>query len=123
MDTYIREMQKYQKSYTYNETALDGWVAADQFVTGLKAVGKNLTQAKLVTALNKETAFTADGLTTPVNWTTGHTTATPPYCQAAVQVQGSSFVPAQVQGQHSVFVCFNSGSTTPVAPLAGTPGL
>ena len=123
MDTYIREMQKYQKAYTYNEVALDGWVAADQFVTGLKAVGRNLTQAKLVTALNSETAFTGHGLTTPVNWKKNHTGAPPPYCQATVEVQGESFVPAMVQGTHGVFTCFDAGSTTPVTPLPGTPGL
>ncbi len=57
LDTYIKEMQKYQPKYTYDEVALDGWIAADQFVTGLKAVGKNLTQKKLVAAINHETAL------------------------------------------------------------------
>ena len=82
LDTYIREMQKYQPKYTYDEVAIDGWIAADQFVTGLKAAGKNVTQKKLVAAINKETAYNGAGLTTPVNWKTAHTTATPPYCQA-----------------------------------------
>jgi branched-chain amino acid transport system substrate-binding protein len=124
LDTYIREMQKYQKAYTYNETALDGWVAADQFVTGLKALGNAIpTQKALVDAINQETAFTADGLTTPVDWTTAHTTAVPPYCQASVKVEGSSFFPADVQGAHEVFVCFDANSPTPVPPKPGTPGL
>jgi len=125
LETYIREMQKYQPSFTYDEVALDGWIAAAQFVTGLKAVGRDLTQKKLVAAINTETAFTADGLTTPVNWTTGHSTAKPPrppYCQSDVRVVNGHFVPAFVQGTHEVFVCFNPTSTTPVAPLPGTPG-
>jgi len=124
LDTYIREMGKYQPSYTYNETALDGWIAADQFVTGLKAVGKHkLTQASLVKAVNAETAYNGAGLTTPVNWKTGHTLATPPFCQASVQVVNDQFQPAFVQPNGQVFTCFGSRtSTTPVPPPTGTPG-
>jgi branched-chain amino acid transport system substrate-binding protein len=124
LDTYIQQMQKYQKAYTYNETALDGWIAADQFVTGLKAVGKNLTQKKLVAAINSETAYTGGGLTTPVNWTTAHTTATPPFCQASVRVNNGAFVPAFIQGTNQVFTCFGGeNSTATVPPPAGTPGM
>ena len=86
LETYIREMQKYQPSSTYDEVALDGWVSAALFVSGLKAVGRNLTQKKLVAAVNAETAFTGGGLTTPVNWKTAHTRATPPYCHTTVRV-------------------------------------
>ena len=64
LETYIKEMQKYQPSFTYDEVAFDGWISAAQFVTGLKAVGRDLTQKKLVAAINAETAFTGDGLTT-----------------------------------------------------------
>ena len=122
LDTYIQQMEKYQPKYTYDEVALDGWIAADQFVTGLKAVGRNLTQKRLVTAINNETAFTAGGLAPPVNWKTGHSSAPPPYCQAAVQVQNGAFVPAFVQGTNQVFTCFDLGSTTPIPAPAGHPG-
>src|SRR5579863_6360774 len=114
LDTYIKEMQRYQPKYTYDEVAMDGWMAADQFVTGLKAVGRNLTQKKVVAAINKETAYNGAGLTTPVNWTTAHTTAMPPYCQADVQVVNGHFVPAFVQPNGQVFTCFDLRSTTPV---------
>jgi branched-chain amino acid transport system substrate-binding protein len=124
LETYIKEMEKYQPSYTYSEIALDGWVAADQFVTGLKAVGKgSLSQKALVDAINKETAFSANGLTDPVDWTTAHTTAGSPFCLASVRVQDGSFVPAFVEGAHEVFNCFKTGSTTPVTPNPGTPGI
>ncbi len=123
LDTYIQQMEKYQPKFTYDEVALDGWIAADQFVTGLKAVGRNVTQKKLVTAINHETAYNGDGLTTPVNWETAHNTPTPPYCQAAVQVVNGAFVPAFVQGTNQVFTCFGGlHSTTPVPVPAGTPG-
>jgi hypothetical protein len=121
LETYIREMQKYQPSSTYDEVALDGWVSSALFVTGLKAVGRNLTQKKLVAAINAEASFTGDGLTTPVNWKTAHTQATPPYCHTTVRVVNSQYVPV-VQNTNQVYVCFDSGSTTPVAPPPGTPG-
>ncbi len=121
LETYIREMQKYQPSSTYDEVALDGWVSAALFVTGLRAVGRNLTQKKLVAAINSESSFTGGGLTAPVNWKTGHTKATPPYCHTTVRVVNGQYVPV-VQNTNQVYVCFDLGSTTPVPPLPGTPG-
>ncbi|HUY21149.1 MAG TPA: ABC transporter substrate-binding protein [Acidimicrobiales bacterium] len=120
--TYIREMQKYQPAHTYDEVALDGWVSAAQFVAGLKAVGKDLTQKRLVDAINSQKGFTGDGVTTPVPWPASHTTATPPFCSASVKVDNGNFVPSFVQGTNQVFVCFDLNSTTPVPPPAGSPG-
>jgi branched-chain amino acid transport system substrate-binding protein len=125
METYIRAMDKYQPAFTYDEVALDGWINAALFVAGLKAVGRDLTQRKLVAALNHETAFTGGGLTAPVNWTTAHSTAKPPrppFCGASVHVVNGQFAPTVVPGTHEVFVCFDPSSTTPVSPLPGTPG-
>jgi len=125
METYLQAMQRYEPSSTYDEVALDGWISAALFVSGLKTVGRHLTQQKLVAALNKVTAFNGGGLNAPVNWTTAHSTAKtgrPPYCGAAVEVVDGHFVARVVPGTHSVFVCFGSRSTTPISPLAGTPG-
>jgi branched-chain amino acid transport system substrate-binding protein len=122
LDTYIKEMNKYQPKYTYEEVSLDGWMAADQFVSGLRAAGKNLTQKKLVSAINKETAYNGDGLTAPVNWTKSHFGSPPPYCQSEVQVIDGHFVPAFVHPNGQVFTCFDLNSDTPVQPLPGTPG-
>jgi branched-chain amino acid transport system substrate-binding protein len=122
LDTYIKEMEKYQPSFTYDEVALGGWISAEQFVSGLKAVGRNLTQEKLVAAINKEKVDTGGGLTTPTDWTKAHTSSPPPYCQSNVVVQNGAFVPAFVQTNGQVFTCFDLGSTTPVPPPPGTPG-
>ena len=125
LETYIEEMHKYQPAFTYDEVALDGWISAAQFVTGLKAVGRDLTQSKLVAAINRETAFTGGGLMAPVNWTTAHSTAAPPkppFCGAGVKVVDGRFVPSVLPGTDEVFVCFDATSTTPVSPLPGTPG-
>ena len=126
MEHYVAEMRKYQSASTYDEVAIDGWISAALFVSGLQAVGRNLTQRKLVAAINAETAFTAGGLIAPVDWTTAHDSHIPariPYCGAAVEVEGGHYVPRVAPGtQHGVYVCFDPGSTTPVAPRPGTPG-
>jgi ABC-type branched-subunit amino acid transport system substrate-binding protein len=125
METYLREMQRYQPSSTYDEVALDGWLSAALFVSGLKTVGRDLTQKKLVTALNRVTNFTGGGLNSPVNWTTAHSTeksGQPPYCGSGVQVVNGQFVPRVVPGTHEVFVCFGPHSTSLVPPRPGTPG-
>ena len=123
MENYIQEMKKYQPKDTYQEVALEGWIDAATFVAGLRAVGKNLTQAKLVAAVNQMTDFTGGGLMPPLDWTTSHgDTGKGPWCNAYVQVQNGKFVPEFVQNGDSVFVCFTTGSFNPVPSLPGTPG-
>jgi len=124
MQTYLREMQRYQPGYADNEIALDGWINAAQFVAGLRAVGRDVTQTKLVAAINNTSDFTAGGLIPPVDWTRGHTSAgLGPFCAAYVEAMNGRFVPEFVQPENQVFACFKEGSDTPVAPLPGTPGV
>lgn len=122
MDAYLQAMQRYEPQSTYNETALDGWINAVQFVSGLKSVGRNITQAKVVAALNKVTNFNGEGVMPPVDWTKNHTEAVPPFCASFVQAVNGKFVLQFVQSTNQVFVCFNRGSDTPVPPAPGTPG-
>ena len=120
LDTYISEMNKYEPQNTYNETAMTGWISADLFVTGLKAVGRNLTQARLIAAINKIRDYNSNGLQPPVDWTTSHTQALPPFCASYVVAFNGKFVPIFVQPNNQVFVCF--GSTQSVTPVPGKPG-
>ncbi len=122
MDAYLQGMQKYEPDSTYDEVAFEGWVDASLFVEGLKQAGKDLTQAKLVAALNKITDWTGNGVMPPVDWSKEHTQALGPFCAAHVQVQGDKYVPVFVQPNDEVFTCFDRGSDTPVQPKAGTPG-
>ncbi|MHB8680704.1 MAG: ABC transporter substrate-binding protein [Acidimicrobiales bacterium] len=122
MDQYLAAMQKYQPNFTYDEVALDGWINAAQFVAGLRAVGRDVTQGKLVAAINKTSTFNGEGLMPPVDWPHSHTAATPPFCAAFVQAENGKFVPEFVQQNDRVLVCFNRGSDTPVTPAPGTPG-
>jgi len=121
LHTYISTMNKYERADTYNEVALDGWLNADLFVTGLKAAGKNPTQAKVVHAINQLTHYVGAGLIQPVNWTVAHTKSTQPACNAVVQAQIGVFRPVFTTGS-SVFICTVSTQNTPVAPPPDLPG-
>jgi ABC-type branched-subunit amino acid transport system substrate-binding protein len=123
LKTYLSVMNKYEPKYALDEVAIQGWESASLFAAGVKAAGSNLTQANVIAQTNKMTAFTAGGLTTPVNWTTAHSGHAPPYCGAYIQVKGDKYVPALNKGK-SVFNCFDSinakkGPVTPLPP--GTP--
>jgi ABC-type branched-subunit amino acid transport system substrate-binding protein len=121
---YLREMRKYEPAYVYDELAMQGWESAVLFVEGVRLAGTDLTWANVVKRTNSLTAFTAGGLTTPVNWADGgHSGHAPPYCVAYVVARGTQFVPALNTGRN-VFNCFESASTRadPVFPVPpGTP--
>ena len=122
---YLTEMKKYEPNYVEDEVALQGWESASLFAEGVKLAGRNLTQANVIAQTNELTAFTAGGLSSPVNWkSAGHSGGLPPYCSAYIQVKGLQYVPVFNTGKN-VFNCFESASSKkgPVFPLpAGTPG-
>jgi branched-chain amino acid transport system substrate-binding protein len=121
LQQYITTMQHYYPQYVYDDTAIQGWINAEQFVTGLKAIGRNVTQNRLVDAINKETDFTAGGLVAPVNWLTSHNSAIPPYCAASVEDENGTTSVIFNHGD-SVFICLGANSDVPIANPAGTPG-
>jgi branched-chain amino acid transport system substrate-binding protein len=120
---YIATMNRYEPAYTYNEVAMEGWLSAALFVQGLRAVGPDPTQQKLISAVNHISDFTADGLTTPVNWAIAHTVVTSPSCETFVEAKGDTFRVVFNQGK-DIWVCFplhgSTGQTVP--PPAGSPG-
>jgi ABC-type branched-subunit amino acid transport system substrate-binding protein len=119
---YLSAMHQYEPNFEYNELAIQGWQNAALLVEGIKDAGSNLTQANLIRVTNKITDFTADGLTTPVNWESSHSRSTYPNCSAFIKVEGDKFVPVLGKG-HQVFVCFNASvkNPMPVPAPAGTP--
>lgn len=99
-----------------SEVELAGWINANLFVDGLKAVGRDLTRSKLVAAINNITDFTANGIwpaQAPINWKYAHTTITPgqPDCVAYLQVQNGKFVPVWGTATDP-FICINHYATT-----------
>jgi ABC-type branched-subunit amino acid transport system substrate-binding protein len=125
MEQYLRTMKKYEPNAVYNDLAFQGYVNAAQFVQGLReeaATHKSLTQANLIAAINKETAFTAGGLIPPVDWKVAHTSTPLPYCSALVEVEAKDALKVVfVQKDDQVFGCLNLQGHL-VAPPSGTPG-
>jgi branched-chain amino acid transport system substrate-binding protein len=127
IDAFNAALKKYAPKGTLPSTpALAGWVSADLFVTGLRAIGTDVTRTRLVAALNKLTTYTANGAIPPVNWTKAHTQITSLDCTAYVKVRGTSFVP--VYGTPpSVYSCFGriphpSGRVDLLPLQPGVPG-
>jgi len=120
MAQYIATMNKYEPTWTYDDISFQGWVNAELFVAGLRAVGRDLTQQKLVNAINKMTDFTAGGLIAPVNWKTAHTKSTPPFCSAWLQVTTSGkYQSVLVQHGDQTYMCFGATSPTVLPFPAG----
>lgn len=54
------------------ELAMDGWINADEAYQGLKLAGPDFDRAKVIAAFNKVTAYSANGLINPIDWTRAH---------------------------------------------------
>ena len=137
---YISAMKKYEPKWVYDEVAIQGWESAALLVAGLKAAGPNPTQLGVINAINKMTAYTSNGLTTPTNWSPGGGGHTYPItnnvCSAFIQVQGDKYVTVLAK-KPQVFECFrlsgsilNGSGSSPgnsyshavlIKPPAGTP--
>jgi len=129
MDRFLAVLRRYAPGTLPSEAALAGWVSADLFATGLRAIGRDVTRSRLVAAINRLSSYTADGILAPVDWRIGHKPVLAPIdCTAFVVVHGGRFVP--VYGTPpSVFSCYpvpapQDPPITLVAPLpAGVPPL
>jgi hypothetical protein len=120
---YIKEMNKYEPQWTFDELAIQGWESAALFVQGLQMAGPHPTQQAVINADNSLTAFTAGGLTTPTNWkSAGHSGHAPPYCGAYIQAKGDKYVSVFDTNSSNVFVCFGSISAKHPTPEAAPPG-
>lgn len=95
------------------ELAMDGWINADLAYQGIKAAGPGFTRQKVIDATNKMTAFTAGGLTQPIDWSRQHvspTEADPAThgpaqdCVAVVKIEGGVFHP--VGDPAKPFICW-----------------
>jgi branched-chain amino acid transport system substrate-binding protein len=125
------EMKKYfewigKANKKPGELSMHGWIAASQFVTGLKLAGPDFSQEKVIQALNGVTDFTANGLVAPIDWTKQHADpAKNPEahgkldCSNSVIVKDGKFEPVFAQ-PGKPWVCFNvddehPGDETPIA--------
>ncbi len=106
MDQFQAMLKRYAPGTPPSEAALAGWTSADLFVTGLRAVGRDVTRTRVVGAINKLSHYTANQILAPIDWRTGHQVSHgPTVCSAFVQVQGGKFV-AVYGTPPSVFSCY-----------------
>ncbi len=88
IDGFDAALRRYAPGTTPSGTALAGWVSADLFTQGLRAIGNDVTRTALVRAINRLTAFTADGAYPPVNWRIAHSGVGGLDCTAYVRARG-----------------------------------
>ncbi|HMK62859.1 MAG TPA: ABC transporter substrate-binding protein [Acidimicrobiales bacterium] len=116
VDQFQAMLKRYAPGTLPSEAALAGWTSADLFVTGMRAVGRDLTRSRLVAAINRISSFTADGTIAPIDWRLAHTSSPPPDCTAYVQAVGTKFVPVYGTPK-SVFSCFQTPYPPTTAPI------
>jgi branched-chain amino acid transport system substrate-binding protein len=95
-----------------------GWILADEFVTGLKLAGPDFSQQKVIDALNSLTAYDANGLIAPIDWTKQHndprndpTALSKLDCANFVKIHDRKFVPVW-DHPGKPWVCFDRSDPT-----------
>jgi branched-chain amino acid transport system substrate-binding protein len=70
----IKLFEKWMKAQNKRiyEISVHGWIAAYQFVLGLKLAGPEFSQQKVIDALNTQTNVNVNGLIPSIDWRTGH---------------------------------------------------
>jgi len=106
MALYLRELERYFPSDLPSEASLAGWVSAEMFVDGLRAIGRDVTRTRLIAAVNSMSSFTG-GLVAPVDWPVEHVKTGPTDCNVFLQVRDGRFVP-EFGSLRTVFTCFES---------------
>jgi ABC-type branched-subunit amino acid transport system substrate-binding protein len=116
----LKQYLKWTAKGHYQQTtySLIGWVNAATFVSGLKGAGPNFTRQKVIDAINKQTAFTADGMVAPINWSTAHDSAPPNACISTLLIKNGKFTPYLMQAGKPFWCIPANPAKLPKAPTA-----
>jgi hypothetical protein len=107
-----------------------GWIDAVELVHALKLAGPNFSQQKVIDSLNQDTAFSAEGMIVPIDWTISHNdptgpngTVNPKYagkwdCMSMTKIVNGKFV-AVFNKPGKQFTCMVGGPNAPT--LTKTP--
>ncbi len=106
-----------------------GWIAALEFVHGLKLAGPRFSQQSVVDKLNEDKHFDADGMIVPIDWTKQHNDPSGPNgtsdqyagdypCLSPVRIHDGKFVSVFTK-PGKPFVCMVGGRNAPT--LTKTP--
>jgi ABC-type branched-subunit amino acid transport system substrate-binding protein len=107
-----------------------GWILAKELVDGLKGAGPEFTQQKVIDYLNAQTAYDADGLIPPIDWTTGHVDPqTHPdvranqECLPVMRIEQGRFVPYETPNR-TPWTCLdtNKDASQPAVYRSFAPG-
>jgi branched-chain amino acid transport system substrate-binding protein len=116
----IQNLYKYtgEIGVPVSELTVYGWVLASELYAGLAGAGPNFSQAAVVNALNRITAFSDNGFIPPVDWTKGHVDPEKDPealgehdCGNAVIVRNGKFVP-YASTPDKPWTCFNRSDPT-----------
>jgi hypothetical protein len=107
-----------------SELAMVGWINADLAFQGLLAAGPEFDRQKVTDATNQMTAYDAEGLINPIDWTRQHTPPTegdPAHdykqeCAAMVQVVDGKFEP--VETAEKPWACWDNANDDWSEPVA-----
>jgi ABC-type branched-subunit amino acid transport system substrate-binding protein len=101
-----------------SELTVYGWVLASELYAGLAGAGPHFSQAAVVNALNRMTAFSDNGFIPPIDWTKGHIdpekdpeALSAQDCSNAVIVKNGKFVP-YLSTPDKPWTCFNRNDPT-----------
>ncbi|MCL6094490.1 MAG: ABC transporter substrate-binding protein [Actinobacteria bacterium] len=128
MAAYINTLHKYFPTARPSEVSLAGWASADLFVQGLRAIGRDVTRTRLISAINNMTDFTANGILPPVNWKYNHSGEAGWECNSFLKAVDGHFHPvfgsSSPRGR-SVFTCFDmpQPATNKLVPIPLPPGV
>ncbi len=98
---------------------------------GLKLAGPEFSQQKVIDSLNQDTAFDAEGMIPPIDWTKQHNDPAGPngtvnadvagkyICASTVKIEDGKFVPIEDVPEGKQFICMTGGPNAP--ELTKTP--
>jgi branched-chain amino acid transport system substrate-binding protein len=95
-----------------SDLSLAGWINAELAFDGLLAAGPEFDRASVIAATNQIDAFTASGMTPPVDWTNGHVPPTeearlgPVECTSLLEVVDGTF--EMVAPPAEPFLCWDN---------------
>jgi branched-chain amino acid transport system substrate-binding protein len=105
------------------EISVIGWIAAYQFVLGLKLAGPDFSQQKVINALNTQTDVTVGGLVPKIDWTKGHIdpvkhpeSRDPIACANFLVIKDGVFTPTFATADKPYVCVDNTAKTVPANP-------
>jgi ABC-type branched-subunit amino acid transport system substrate-binding protein len=114
----LKQYLKWTAKGHYQQTtySLIGWVNAATLVAGLKGAGPSFTRQKVIDAINSQTAFTADGMVPPINWSKEHDSPPPNVCTSTLVIKNGKFTPYLMQAGKPFWCIPANPAKLPKAP-------